>query len=195
MSLISDQISAEEIQAITRELRAVIKNGVRGDVVEFGCYLGTTSIHIAKALAMHDLHEFYVYDSFEGLPDKSNNDASPLGIQFKSGELTASKKQFINNMRQAGVKLPYIKKAWFNELAQSDIPEQIAFAFLDGDFYDSIKQSLKLIENNMAKRSVIVVHDYSNQALPGSAIATNEWLKNREYKIKFEQSLAIIYLP
>lgn len=194
MSFTSDQISTDEILAITRELRAVIKNGVRGDVVEFGCYLGTTSIHIAKTLALHDLHEYYVYDSFDGLPDKSNHDTSPLGVQFKSGELTASKKQFINNMKQAKVKLPYIKKAWFSDLSPIDIPEEIAFAFLDGDFYDSIKQSFKLIEKNMSKRSVIIVHDYNNPALPGSAIATNEWLRNRDYQIKYEHSLAIIYL-
>lgn len=67
------------------------------------------------------------------------------------------------------------------------------FAFLDGDYYESIKNSLKLIENKLANQSVIVVDYYSNEALPGAAKAVDEWLVHRTgYSLKTEASLAII---
>ena len=69
---------------------------------------------------------------------------------------------------------------------------EIALAFLDGDLYESIKVSLKLVENKMSKGGVILVHDYVNSALPGVATAVDEWVKQRNKKIKIYQSMAVI---
>lgn len=191
--LLSDQIDMKQIETITRELRRVIGFGIRGDVVEFGCYVGTTSVYLAKTILDTD-KKLFVYDSFEGLPEKTKEDVSSLGEPFKAGELCAPKKQFINNIIKAKVPMPRIKKAWFSELIGDDLPEKISFAFLDGDYYESIKTSLKLIEPKLSPDAVIIVHDYGNQALPGAAKAVDEWLAARpHYKKRIERSLAIIY--
>ena len=87
-----------------------------------------------------------------------------------------------------------IKKAWFKDLTEGDLPEKIALAFLDGDFYESIKDSLKLVERKMVNGGVIVVHDYNNLALPGVSRAVDEWLKGKDFNIEIYQSLAIIGL-
>ena len=55
--------------------------------------------------------------------------------------------------------------------------EQIAFAFLDGDFYESIKDSIKLVAPKMSDGGVMVVHDYTNPALPGVKRAVDEWMQ------------------
>lgn len=193
MKLLSDQVNAAEIAVIVRELQKVIDGGVNGDVVEFGCYIGTTSVFIAKELVKTN-KQFYVYDSFEGLPEKSVKDTSAIGGQFKAGELIASKKQFIINMKKSGVPMPIIKKAWFCELTQSDIPPKIAFAFLDGDYYDSITDSFKAIEHNLSPGAIIIVDDYGNDSLPGARKAVDEWLIKHPSKFRIEQSLAIIYI-
>ena len=78
---------------------------------------------------------------------------------------------------RAGLRVPVIKKAWFNELCDEDLPKKIAFAFLDGDFYESIKTSLVLVGTKIAKKGVVAVHDYDNPALPGVTKAVDEWLK------------------
>ncbi|MFZ2125643.1 MAG: TylF/MycF/NovP-related O-methyltransferase [Candidatus Saccharimonadales bacterium] len=193
MSLLSDQVDQKEINVIIRELERVISNGVPGDVVEFGCYVGTTSVYIAQVLAAREGRQFYTYDSFAGLPEKSSQDVSPLGIQFKAGELLASKKQFIKNMMQAGVPVPRVKKAWFSDLTLSDVPNSVAFAYLDGDYYRSVLDPLKLLDSVLAPGATIVVDDYSNAALPGVAKAVDEWLHGHPAQLKVEQSLAIIY--
>ncbi|MEI7539483.1 MAG: TylF/MycF/NovP-related O-methyltransferase [Candidatus Saccharibacteria bacterium] len=189
--LLSDQVDTKEIEIIIRELNKVIDKKIAGDVVELGCYVGTTTVYLAKTL-MTTSKRLYVYDSFEGLPEKTKQDLSPLGQQFQIGELHATKKQLIKNLTQARVPIPYIKKAWFSDLTKSDMPESIAFAFLDGDYYGSITDSLKVVEPHLIPGSVIVVDDYSNAALPGVARAVDEWLTGRFVVKKIEQSLAII---
>lgn len=193
--LVSDQVSYTEVEIIIRQLESVLQNGVAGDIVEFGCYTGTTSLFIARLLKqLNEKRQFHVYDSFAGLPEKLAADNSAAGEQFKAGELKATKAKFINNFKKAGLPLPVIHKAWFNELTDSDVPNQIAFAFLDGDFYESIRDSLKLIETKLSPGAVIVVDDYQSEALPGAQKAVTQWLKNKPYKIHHQQSLGIIQI-
>src|SRR5690606_6598654 len=142
----------------------VIENSVPGDVVEFGCYVGTTSVHLQRFLQGTD-RNLWVYDSFAGLPEKTEADISPAGEQFKAGALSADKAQFTRNFKQANLPLPHIKKGWFLDLAHDDLPEKIARAFLDGDYYHSISDPLKLIWPRLAPGAVVVVDDYLNEAL------------------------------
>lgn len=192
--LVSDQIDKHELSVLLKSLHAVVDKHTPGAVVELGCYAGTTSLFISRLLHELDPHrEFHVYDSFAGLPQKSAPDASPAGTQFRAGELRTSKRAFIKNFHQAGLQLPKIHTGWFAELKTRDMPQQIAFAFLDGDFYESILDSLRLIENRLSPGAVIVVDDYQSEALPGAAKAADEWLRGRHYKLHVEASLAIIY--
>ncbi len=193
-SLVSDQISKAEIRLILEQLKAIIDNGVEGVVVEFGCYTGTTSLFVQRLLQACDPDRpFHVYDSFEGLPDKSNSDQSVAGDQFKTGELHATKSNFVQHFKQAHLPLPIIHKGWFDELSQADVPQPIALAFLDGDYYESIKISIKLITPKLSKGAVIIVDDYQSEALPGAAKAVDEWLQNRTHlPLRIQQSLAII---
>ena len=196
MNLLSDQVDKKEIEVIVRELKRVIDNGIKGDIVEFGCYVGTTSVYLAKNLmADGDKKRLFVYDSFQGLPEKTREDTSPLGESFKPGELFVAKKQFIKNMVQAKVTMPQIKKAWFSDLTEADVPKKIAFAFLDGDYYASIADPLKLISSRLQPGATVIIDDYGNDALPGASKAVNEWLVTHAATKKIEQSLAILYMP
>ena len=119
--------------------------------------------------------KLWIYDSFEGLPEKSGADESVLGVDFKEGELYVTKREVKERFLRAGLPVPVIRKAWFADLEASDLPERIAFAFLDGDFYESIRDSLKLVAPRMSEGGAMVVHDYSNPALPGVKKAVDEW--------------------
>jgi O-methyltransferase len=191
--LISDQIDKTELAVIIRELSGVVKDRVDGDVVEFGCYVGTSSLFIRRTLNILDgKREFHVYDSFAGLPEKSAKDLSPAGQQYQSGRLAASRKQLLTNFKKAGLAPPIVHKNWFNELSDKDLPENIAFAFLDGDFYESIADCLNLVGPKMSSGGRIVVDDYQSEALPGVKKAVDEWLYGRQLKLRVESSLAII---
>jgi len=211
----NDQVSLKETEKIIEIAKEGLK--VEGDFVEMGCYKGDTSLILAEIL-QHNAISFqkkrgfntgnrvnvvensvekyvkklWIYDSFQGLPEKTIEDEAGSGTNFQRGELFVSKKEVKARFLRAGLKVPMIKKAWFNELKEEDLPDKIAFAFLDGDFYESIRDSLRLIEGKISERGIIVVHDYTNEALPGVAKAVDEWTKGKDKQITKFQSMAII---
>jgi O-methyltransferase len=193
--LISDQVDRAELRVILSALERATKRHPVGAIVEFGCYVGTTSLFIRRLLdklAMQ--HEFHVYDSFAGLPAKSQFDQSPAGEQFTVGELTVSKKEFIKQFKRQNLVVPTIHKGWFSQLGDDDVPGDIVFAFLDGDYYDSIFVSLQLITPQLVPGATIVIDDYVNEALPGACLAADKWAKQHGYTIRVQQSLGIIHL-
>jgi O-methyltransferase len=174
------------------ELEKVLP-GLDGAVVEFGCYIGTTSLFIRRLLdARSESREFHVYDSFEGLPPKTSEDESRAGEQFKAGELAVSKKQFTHEFQKAGLRPPITHKDWFSNLTPADVPERIAFAFLDGDFYESIRDSLRLVIPCLQPGGTIIIDDYAREALPGAAKAAHEFF--RPDQIRTSRNLGIIHL-
>ena len=191
--IISDQVDRSELSALLYELAKTLDANRDATIVEFGCYIGTTSLYIRRLMDSYKgSGEFHVYDSFEGLPEKTSHDRSALGEQFKAGELAVGKKAFMREFHKASLRPPVVHKAWFNELAAADIPQDIQFAFLDGDYYESIMQSFRLIEKNLASNAVIVVDDYGNEALPGASAAVDEWCRVYGCKPRVIASLAII---
>lgn len=191
--IVSDQITPQELAVIVRECQKVLAAGVAGDVAELGCYVGTTSLFLQRLLRADGTGKtLHVYDSFAGLPDKLPQDASPAGEQFKGGELLASKAQLIKHFKHAGLPLPVIHKGWFKDLTVSDTPDHIAFAFLDGDFYESIIDSLRVVWPKLTPGAVVIVDDYQTEALPGVRQALKEWSKDHSFTLQVEASLAIV---
>lgn len=177
MSFKNDQVSEGETERILELAREALR--LDGDFVEMGCYKGDTSLLLAEVLRNSGISSkrLWIYDSFEGLPEKSASDESVLGVDFRGGELYVTKREVKERFLRAGLPVPVIKKGWFSDLTGEDMPEKIAFAFLDGDFYESIRDSLKLVVPRMVDGGVLVVHDYTNPALPGVKKAVDEWKK------------------
>ena len=191
--IISDQVDRAELAQILLAFEKTLQKNVPGDVVELGCYVGTTSLFLQRMILQYKAQkQLHVYDSFEGLPPKTTHDASPAGEQFKAGELHAQKSVFIRHFKQAGLPLPTIHKGWFSDLTIDDTPELISFAFLDGDFYKSIKDSLHVVWPKLAPGAIVVVDDYQAEALPGAQRAVDEWLKTHPAHLRVVASLAII---
>lgn len=173
--LVSDQVNRDQLVTLLTELERVLERGIPGAVVEFGCYKGTTSLFIRRLLDEYgDERAFHVYDSFEGLPPKSPEDESSVGEQFTAGKLAVSKKALYQEFRRARLAAPIVHKGWFGDLTPEDVPGRIAFAFLDGDFYESIRDSLRLVRPCMQPGGIIIVDDYAREALPGAARAVHE---------------------
>lgn len=82
--IISDQVDIKELGALLRELEKTLRRGVTGNIVEFGCYIGTTSLFIRRLLDAYDFTgEFHVYDSFAGLPEKPRRIIAPRVINLR----------------------------------------------------------------------------------------------------------------
>ena len=193
--IVSDQVSREDIELVLRELDRVLEQGVPGDIVELGCYIGTTSLFIRRLLdeyGQSNNHAFHVYDSFAGLPPKDKQDTSAAGVDFKAGELAVSKKQFLHEFHKAHLQPPVVHKGWFEDLTEADIPAHVAFAFLDGDFYSSILTSLKLVWPRLSPGGVVLVDDYQRPELPGPERAVGDFFQAQPPALRVAHNIAII---
>ena len=186
---VSDRETAEILKIAESHLATA------GDFVELGCYRGDTSVLLERLLEKNaSKKRLWIYDSFEGLPKRAPEDGSSAGTEFRKGELLVTKREVVLKFKKAGLRLPIIKKNFFENLDEnSDLPDHIAFAFLDGDLYTSIKTSLKLVAPKLDKNGIIIVHDYSNPQLQGVARAVDEWLKTHpNFHLRRFETLAII---
>lgn len=223
----NDQVMPQETAEILRLAEQTLASGTEGDFVELGCYRGDTSVLLSKLLqnssksspicptkspvenpvensqSSASPKHLWIYDSFAGLPEKTREDTSGAGANFKAGELFVTKREVIEKLRKHGLKtssspIPdissvIVKKAWFDDLTDQDLPKKIAFAFCDGDLYSSIKTSLKLVVPRLAGQGIIIVHDYNNPELPGSARAVDEFLRaHPNFRLKVHYTLAIL---
>lgn len=184
----NDQVSREETLEIISLAQECLR--VEGDFVEMGCYKGDTSLLLAEVVEKSVEKRLWIYDSFEGLPEKSIEDESVLGENFKGGELYVTKREVKERFLRAGLKVPVIQKGWFSELTFEDLPDKIAFSFLDGDFYESIRDSLRLVVPKMVDGGIIIIHDFRNPALPGVKKAVRERFRDEEIEEVF--SMAVI---
>lgn len=169
----------EQVGYVLSHLETVLKNGINGDVVELGCYVGTTSLYIQKMLTMFkSIKKFHVYDSWEGLPAKHEKDGVEEHL-FRKGFLTVEKNMFIDLFNKNNVSLPVIHSGWFADIPDEEYPNEICFAFFDGDFYTSIIDSFNKVYHKMQKGGIIVIDDCGNESLPGCKIACIEFLKDK----------------
>lgn len=186
--IISGMVSEQQVNLILHNLEKTLILNVLGDVVELGCNVGTTSIFIRKLLnTSNSEKEFYIYDSFEGLPPKLKEDETNLERQFMEGQCKTSLEVFLKNFQIQGLKVPIINKGWFKEIDDSLYPEKISFAFFDGDFYSSITDSFEKVYPKLTKGARVIIHDYGWEALPGCKKACDDFLKDKPEKIQMLQ--------
>ena len=215
---------ADEPRQVTEKETGIILEvaegclGLEGDLVELGCYRGDTSLLLEKMIEDYYKNErdegldgdegseggknggsgrrkrLWIYDSFMGLPEKTVEDSSVAGEQFRGGELYVTKREVVERFRRAGLKVPVVKKGFFEDLdSERDFPEEICFGFLDGDLYGSIKTSFRLCEPKVVSGGVLIVHDYNNPELPGVSRAVEEFLRGHGgVRFSVRESLAIL---
>jgi O-methyltransferase len=168
-------------------LSQALAYGVPGDVVELGCHEGQSSVLIRRVMDYYAPERcLHVYDSFEGLPDAHQED----GAVYAARDLKASKDILIDNFKRYGLRLPEIHAGWFDETLPTGLPEQICFAYLDGDFYSSILTSLQYVYPRMPKGAICLIDDYSDPSihhgwneLPGVKKACDEYLADKPERV------------
>jgi len=173
----------EQVNSLVNTLYTLLEKNIEGDVVELGCYVGESSKYLMKTLVdFGSRKNLFVYDSFEGLPDLSKWEENS---GWRPRTLNTTEEILIKNFRDNDLPLPIIHKDWFKNIPEYKIPDKICFAFLDGDFYDSIYDSLVKIYDKVVDGGVIFFHDYLRNDLPGVDAAIRDFLttKNLPYNV------------
>ena len=174
----------ERLTTIYAFLSSQFDLGVEGDLVEVGYNAGYTSAFLQMVNLAHGAgtRQLHVYDSFQGLPAPS-----PFDSYLSEGELEVSADTLRKIFHDRGLPLPRIHEGWFDQTLPTRLPEKIAFAYLDGDFYESILVSLTEVVPRLAPGGVVIVDDYCDReaaprswdGLPGVRAACEEYFRDR----------------
>lgn len=137
---------------------------VEGCIVECGVWRGGMIAGIAEIL---NDRMFYLFDSFQGLPEAKEIDGEKAIAWQKNTE----GKSYHNNctaeihfaeevMNHSGARHRLIQ-GWFSEtLPVSGLESPIAILRLDGDWYDSIRDCLNNLYPQVMKGGIIIIDDY-----------------------------------
>ncbi len=63
---------------------------------------------------------------------------------------------------------------------------------MDGDFYESIIDSLRLVWPKLAIGGVITIDDYQRDALPGVERAVRDFFQDKSITLHHEHNIAIV---
>lgn len=171
---------------------------VEGDICEFGVAQGATSQLIASEI-MSTKREFWLFDSFEGLPaptkeDRLIDDIFNLGSMAEyQGKMMSPETEVLGRLDK--VKFPrnrlHVMKGWVNEsIKRPDVPAKVAFAYVDFDFYEPIKDALYFLDERMAAGAHVVVDDYGFFS-EGAQLATDEFVAAMNGKWKLSKPLPL----
>lgn len=143
---------------------------IAGDVVEFGTAEGKSAAYMASLTNK----KIWLYDSFEGLPEPDPDEHADS--IFVKGAMSIPQEVTLNHFSNNRLPKPTLVKCWFESVKPEDLPEQIAFAHLDGDFYKSIKDSLAIVWPRLTRGGKMVIDDYNHGGLPGVKKAVLEFV-------------------
>ena len=129
-----------------------------GDICEFGVGQGATSALLAAEILSIPERKLWLFDSFEGLPDPGPEDKLIDDI-FSLGSMSSYKGKMASPQDKCGRNCGWsgfpeirtkLKKGWVKETTKSDdVPERVAFAYVDLDFYDPIREALNFLDERM----------------------------------------------
>lgn len=174
-------ISADRLTAITPRIKSLVESGTEGSFVELGCHRGAMTLWVRSVLDVlgETEREIHIYDSFQGLPAPDECDTDYAA----EGDLVTSEEVVLNAHAHWGKKPPVVHAGWFDNTLPKELPEAVAFGYLDGDFYSSIMTSLTYCIPRMAPGGVLVIDDYADleahpgawNGLPGVKLACDEY--------------------
>jgi O-methyltransferase len=150
---------------------------LEGDLVECGTFAGETAVLMG---CLSD-KRLWLYDSFQGLPSKQAIDG--VDQLFREGLFTIDKSVLLKNFETAGLPEPKIIGKWFKDVTDDELPDRVAFAHLDGDFFESIRDSLTLVYPRMTSGGIVLIDDFNHYGLPGVRAAVSEFLRDKPESI------------
>ena len=132
-----------------------------GVVVEAGCFKGGSSAKISLAAGMMG-RRFFVFDSFEGMPDNQEIHGRAMNggvAEFPKGSYAGSLEEVKSNIERFGRIEPCdFVKGWFSD-SLPQFRRKVAVAYLDVDLAESTKVCLKYLYPLLVKGGVLYSQD------------------------------------
>ena len=178
------------IENIRSCIENILQNGVPGDLIETGVWRGGASIFMRGVLKAHGVLDrlVWVADSFEGLPEP-DPDRFPLEAKVQSGPVmqkayhnfAVGLEEVKRNFEAYGLLDDQVKflKGWFKDSLPKAPIGTLSLMRLDGDFYESTRDSLRYLYDKLSIGGVVIIDDYGEDSWTYCRKAVDEFRTER----------------
>lgn len=184
--------SPERVGTLIDAVHHVVAAGIPGAMVECGVWRGGSMMAVAQTL--HDLGEtrrdLYLYDTFEGPPPPSEEDAEKDPDHFAPDRRMAPSEippalQTLpfDEIDRALLETKYPKERIHyvvgdvQDTIPRTVPNQIAILRLDTDRYSSTRHELEHLYPLVSHGGILIIDDYAS--FSGARAATDEYFESQ----------------
>ncbi len=146
-------------------IRAVLADGVPGDLIETGVWRGGATIFMRGCLEVFGDagRTVWVADSFAGLPPPDPRYAADAGdVHHTYPELAVSLEQVRANFERYGLLDDRVRflKGWFRDTLGPAPITALSVMRLDGDMYESTMDALTALYPRLSPGGFVIIDDY-----------------------------------
>ena len=191
-------LSPQALEELYDCVARIEKHRLDGVLIEAGCALGGSAI--VAATAKTKARPFFIYDVFGMIPPPSEADGEDVHQRYETIVEGHSKgigadryygyeenlyDKVVCNFEHLGIppgdNRIHLVKGLFEETMQ--IEEPVAFAHIDGDWYQSVMTCLRQIEPRLVPGGVLVIDDYDSWS--GCRKAVDEYFADKREHYRF----------
>ncbi len=189
--------SIDRMQSLYDAVNYVLDNDLKGDFVECGVWKGGSSLLIAMILKRRGVSDrkIYLYDTFEGMSEPTEEDLSMDGKTAEYQLRTSSKEksesvwcysgleEVQKNMSMAKLneeQLIFVKGKVEDTIPQNIPANEICLLRLDTDWYESTKHEMVHLYPKLVNSGVLIIDDYGHWQ--GSKKAVDEYFASNNLK-------------
>lgn len=143
-----------------------------GAMAQVGVFRGGSAKLISLAKKGNN-ESFYLFDTFEGMPDVDLTVDLHKKGDFKNTSLEGVQKLFVTE------KNIIFCKGFFPETANKVSSDKFSFVYIDVDIYKSVMDSLNFFYPKLVQGGFMVFDDYMGKNTPGVKKALDEFLKDK----------------
>jgi hypothetical protein len=194
------QCTSGRIDIHTLAVRWVRESHLRGHYLEFGVGTGRSAIAAIRAQQRDDadtVRQFFLFDSFKGLPTLRGRDAG--STQFHEGQFAATEDEVREKFKAHGLtdlsRVHFVPGLFDASLPAFDTSrfggEPAAIVHVDVDLFASARDVLSFVTPHLQQGTLLLFDDWNAFAASndhGERAAAREWLA-RETSIEIERWL------
>jgi len=170
-------------------IETVLREHIKGDMIETGVWRGGACIFMRAVLAAYDVHDrrVFVADSFRGLPKPDKRYPADRNAQFHIHRfLAVSRAEVERNFRKYDLLDDNVVflEGWFKDTLPTAPIERLSILRLDGDMYSSTMEALTNLYPKLSDGGFCIVDDY---ALAGCRDAIDDFRKEHSIASKMEK--------
>lgn len=179
--------SKERMFALNQAVQYVEQHQIEGDIVECGVWKGGSSMMAALSLKTAN-RRLFLYDTFEGMNEPSENDKNMIGEDAaqtwdnrdKCEANIAEVRRNMNITNYHSDKIQYIKGK-VEDTIPANLPDKISILRLDTDWYESTLHELTHLYPLLSVGGVLIIDDYGHWQ--GAKKAVDEYIAANNLKI------------